>query len=352
MRSLPSIAIAALLIAAAANGPATADVRCGPTAATRVGVAPPPPLPETDQPPMPAYGYVWTPGSWYWNADVNDYYWSPGAWILPPAIGLFWTPGYWGWDDGGYLYHTGYWGSHVGFYGGVRYGFGYWGHGYDGGYWNGRTFYYNRAYNNVGGLHINALYNRRAPQDRGGSRISFNGGRGGIVATARDDERLAERDKHVGATSEQTRHAQSAAGDPGLRAGINHGHPLLAGGAVAAGHAAAARSVPTRSDANRADFRHSETAHAKPAHQAAGHVYSQHAVHPTPTYRREPMAQSHHFAPGYGHNAPARFAPGYREPPHMQSQPFRAAPQHGEAPHPGPAREGPPRGGEPGRPHH
>ena len=74
MRCLPPIAIAAALIAAAATPPVLADVRCGPNTATRVGVAPPPPLPQTDQPPMPAYGYVWTPGSWVWNPDINDYY--------------------------------------------------------------------------------------------------------------------------------------------------------------------------------------------------------------------------------------------------------------------------------------
>ena len=37
----------------------------------------------------------------------------------------------------------------VGFYGGVNYGFGYAGVGYQGGYWNNGAFFYNRSVNNV-----------------------------------------------------------------------------------------------------------------------------------------------------------------------------------------------------------
>ncbi|MEO6912255.1 MAG: YXWGXW repeat-containing protein, partial [Edaphobacter sp.] len=54
---------------------------------------------------------------------------------LCPGDGYLWTPGYWGWGSGAYLFHAGYWGPHVGFYGGVNYGFGYTGRGYEGGYW-------------------------------------------------------------------------------------------------------------------------------------------------------------------------------------------------------------------------
>ena len=51
-------------------------------------------------------------------------------------VGALWTPGYWGWGDGGYRWHAGYWGPHVGFYGGVNYGFGYFGVGFVGGCWD------------------------------------------------------------------------------------------------------------------------------------------------------------------------------------------------------------------------
>ena len=212
--------------------PLLADPRCGPTAAVRVGVAPPPPLPETSQPPMPAYGYAWTPGYWGWNTEVNDYYWTPGAWAAPPAIGLLWTPGFWGWSGGVYVFNAGYWGAHVGFYGGVRYGFGYWGHGYDGGYWRGRTFYYNRAYDNLGALRINAVYERRVAADRLVGRVSYNGGRGGVSATPNAEELAASREAHVAATAEQARHVQTASADPALRASVNRGQPEHGGSAA------------------------------------------------------------------------------------------------------------------------
>jgi len=92
----------------------------------------PPALPVYVQPPCPAVGYIWTPGYWAW--DDGDYYWVPGTWVLAPAPGLLWTPGYWGWGDGAYLWHAGYWGPHVGFYGGINYGYGYGGVGFEGGY--------------------------------------------------------------------------------------------------------------------------------------------------------------------------------------------------------------------------
>src|ERR1700682_3839752 len=53
-----------------------------------------------------------------------------------PGDGYIWTPGYWGWGSGAYLWHGGYWGEHVGFYGGINYGFVYGGFGYDGGRWD------------------------------------------------------------------------------------------------------------------------------------------------------------------------------------------------------------------------
>ena len=46
-------------------------------------------------------------------------------------------------------FHRGFWGPHIGFYGGINYGFGYTGVGYHGGYWRGNNFYYNRSVNRV-----------------------------------------------------------------------------------------------------------------------------------------------------------------------------------------------------------
>ena len=80
---------------------------------------------------------MWTPG--YWAYGDDGYYWVPGAWVPAPYEGALWTPPYWGWSSGLYVFHGGYWGPHVGYYGGVNYGFGYMGIGFVGGMWRGQT---------------------------------------------------------------------------------------------------------------------------------------------------------------------------------------------------------------------
>src|SRR5271156_4152023 len=44
----------------------------------------PPVLPIYLQPPIPAPGYIWTPG--YWAYGDAGYYWVPGTWVLPPQV--------------------------------------------------------------------------------------------------------------------------------------------------------------------------------------------------------------------------------------------------------------------------
>lgn len=94
----------------------------------------PPELPVYEQPVIPGPGYLWTPGYWAWSPENGGYYWVPGTWLLPPQVGVLWTPGYWGWGGNTFIWNPGYWGPHIGFYGGVNYGFGYTGSGYEGGY--------------------------------------------------------------------------------------------------------------------------------------------------------------------------------------------------------------------------
>jgi hypothetical protein len=94
------------------------------------------------QPPAPAEGYIWVPGYWAWDPDFADYYWVPGTWVLAPRVGYLWTPGYWAWNGAGFVFYEGYWGPVVGFYGGINYGFGYFGTGYVGGRWDHDRFYY------------------------------------------------------------------------------------------------------------------------------------------------------------------------------------------------------------------
>src|SRR5579862_5143389 len=120
----------------------------------------PPALPVYVQPPCPVDGYLWTPGYWAWGPA--GYYWVPGVWVAPPMVGLLWTPGYWGFLDGAYFWHAGYWGPHVGFYGGINYGFGYPGHGFYGGVWSGGAFRYNTAVVNVNRTVVHNTYADRS----------------------------------------------------------------------------------------------------------------------------------------------------------------------------------------------
>src|SRR6267154_6566893 len=146
---------------------------------------PPPPLPVYEQPICPEEGYIWTPGYWAWDGD--DYYWVPGTWVLAPEVGFFWTPPYWGWGGSAFLFHTGYWGPVVGFYGGINYGFGYFGHGFVGGRWEGGHFFYNSAVWHVDNRVVHNVYEERV-NVRENIRVSYNGGRGGIEARPSREE--------------------------------------------------------------------------------------------------------------------------------------------------------------------
>lgn len=144
-----------------------------------VGIAPPV-LPVYAQPLCPGPGYMWQPG--YWAYGPAGYYWVHGTWVVAPYVGALWTPGYWGWSGGLYVWHGGYWGHHIGFYGGVNYGFGYTGVGYAGGYWHNGVFAYNRAVNRVSGANFHT-YSRTVVSHES-SRVSYNGGKGGLTARA------------------------------------------------------------------------------------------------------------------------------------------------------------------------
>jgi len=185
----------------------------------------PPALPVYEQPVCPGDGYLWTPGYWAWDADAGDYYWVPGTWVLAPEVGFLWTPGYWGWGNGFYLWHAGYWGPHIGFYGGINYGFGYFGTGFVGGHWDHDHFYYNRAVFNVDG-HVHNVYEEKV-NIRNETRVSFNGGRGGIEARPTREEEAAEHDRHIGAVADQTRHEQTARSNPQMRYRANNGKPSI-----------------------------------------------------------------------------------------------------------------------------
>lgn len=184
---------------------------------------PPPELPDYQQPPCPGDNYIWTPGYWDYAAG-NGYYWVPGVWVLAPYEGALWTPGWWGFDRDRYAWHRGYWGRHVGYYGGVNYGYGYDGYGYQGGYWHGDRFAYNRVVNNVAPSREHEIYSYRF-NAANNTRVSYNGGSGGVQIRPRPAEVVAMHEQHNAPLAPQLQLAQEARSNRQNFANANHGRP-------------------------------------------------------------------------------------------------------------------------------
>jgi hypothetical protein len=334
-----------------------------------VGVAihiAPPALPVYAQPICPGPNYIWTPGYWAYD-DVDGYYWVPGTWVLAPEAGLLWTPGYWGWGDGAYVWHAGYWGPHVGFYGGINYGFGYTGVGYEGGYWDHGAFRYNTAVNHV---NVNIIHNTyEKPIARGGTanRVSFNGGRGGVNARPTAAEETAARDRHVEATSAQAQHREEASKDHGQFASVNHGRPAVAETAKPGefGHGTApernagnanrnagveankqaARNVPNNNHSVRANQPPVENSNRSAERSVPANGNARFNAKPesnprgnferpaeTPRANSEPRPERP-APPAPRESAPARAPQTHAEQPHAAAQPHAVAPHAAAQPH-------------------
>lgn len=226
----------------------------------------PPALPVYEQPLCPGDGYIWNPGYWAWDDVDQDYYWVPGTWVLPPDPDLLWTPPYWGWSDGAFVFYDGYWAPQVGFYGGIDYGFGYYGDGFDGGRWDHGHFYYNRAVNNINVTEIHNVYNTTVVNNAGRTnRVSYWGGNGGVDARPTPQQEAVARERHVPPAAAQVQQVQAARTNPEFRAATNHGKPPVAAtarptefkgnGAVAAREAGAPYRPPANRTANQPEFR-------------------------------------------------------------------------------------------------
>jgi hypothetical protein len=196
----------------------------------------PPPLLNDDQPPCAEDGYLWTPGYWSWG---RGYYWVHGAWVRPPRVGVLWTPGYWEYAGALYVFHPGYWGPHIGFYGGINYGFGYVGVGFASGRWEGNSFAYNRAVSNVDTNVIHHTYSEAVVDNVTLNKVSYNGGPGGTMTAATMQERAAAAEPHTPPTALQRQIAQN----PAIMARADQEHAAVA---VAAVHSAP-RVVAARS---------------------------------------------------------------------------------------------------------
>lgn len=193
---------------------------------------PPPPLPDYDQPPAPDPDYMWTPGYWAWGP--YGYYWVPGCWVAAPYVGALWTPGYWAFVGGAYRFHHGFWGLHIGYYGGIDYGYGYVGHGYYGGYWNGGHFFYNTAVNRVNVNVIRNVYvrnvvvNNTVVNNRIVNRVSYNGGRGGVAARPMPAEVAALHEQRIGPMQSQMQIQRDASQNRAQFFSQNRGRPQVA----------------------------------------------------------------------------------------------------------------------------
>jgi hypothetical protein len=236
------------------------------SAAVFVGVGvsvniPPPPLPVYVQPALPAPGYLWTPG--YWAYGDAGYYWVPGVWVRPPSVGVLWTPGYWGFIGGVYAWHGGYWGPHVGFYGGVNYGYGYGGIGFVGGEWRNGGFAYNRAVANFGSTHVTNVYNNTTIVNQNtivnNNHTSFNGA-GGINHQPTPQEAQFGNEQHIQPTANQLSHQTFASQDRAQLAAVNHGNP-------------ATPAVPNSDAYHQIAQQRERTQPITPADRAAGKAY-------------------------------------------------------------------------------
>jgi hypothetical protein len=208
--------------------------------------------------------------------------------VQPPQVGLLWTPGYWGFVGGVYRFNVGYWGPHVGYYGGVNYGFGYVGVGFAGGRWVGNSFAYNRAVVNVN-INIHNTYNEAVVNRVSVSRVSYHGGPGGTTVVATAQERQWGSERHFPPTTMQREHVQDAARRPELSARANGGHP-----AIAATPRAGAFNAPGAVGARGA---------SSPQHAGQVGRFGPNGVQRTPGQPGHP-AQTNNFAHPPGQGAP------------------------------------------------
>ena len=301
----------------------------------------PPALPVYTQPMAPADGYLWTPG--YWAYGDEGYFWVPGTWVMAPEVGFLWTPGYWGWGDNAYVWHGGYWGEHVGFYGGVNYGFGYGGVGYQGGYWNHGAFNYNRSVNNVNVTNIHNVYNKSVTNNTSFNHVSYNGGRGGVSARPTQAEEAVSRERHSQPTASQTQHVQAARSNHALLASVNHGRPAIAATAKPAefgGHgvvAAKQAGAPYKAAENHAAARPEQTKQL-PMPRTAPLGRKRRAIPQrcTPLRLGRPQRSSNHSAPRSQPAAHAQPAPRAQAAPRPEAR-VQSAPRSQPAVHAQPA---------------
>jgi len=314
-----------------------------------VGFAPPI-LPVYDQPPCPEDGWLWTPG--YWAYGDDGYYWVPGTWVPAPYEGALWTPGYWGWGSGLYIWHPGYWGPHVGYYGGVNYGFGYMGIGFVGGVWAGREFRYNTAVMHVNTTVIHNTYVDRTVVEHNtivnDRHVAYSGGPGGINHPPTADENRYSHEQHTAPTSYQTRQESSARANVSNYASHNGGHPAnVATDRPMAGPRNAGGGNPNSAHgpAGAGQTNHGGAPGANPGYSRGSNP----GVNPGSRPASNPGSNPGAYRPSGGNHPMPESRPAPESHAAPQSRPApesRPAPQpHAEQPHGGQPHGGEPHGG-------
>jgi hypothetical protein len=274
----------------------------------------PPAISVEEQPPPPQDNLVWTPGYWDWSEDVSDYYWVPGTWVAAPIVDYLWTPGYWFRQHGVFAWQAGYWGPHIGFYGGINYGHGYFGRGFSGGSWRDGRMMYNSAVTNVG-KSANA-YNQPVVNDASVTRVSYSGGGGGTRAKPNAAELAAATEYHIPPTAAQLQQRDTAHHDPAMRASLNNGHPSI--GVTSRPGESSSASMPPAQHAGTLSVMHS-TSPPQPAREVGNAV----------SYRAAPVAST----------SPAAHTQNQPRAPHVQAHVAEApteqqsAPQEVQQPH-------------------
>jgi hypothetical protein len=181
----------------------------------------------------------------------------------------------------------------VGFYGGINYGFGYFGNGFEGGRWQDNHFYYNTAVVHVNETIIHNTY-RTTIVETNRSRVAFNGGQGGLNYRATAEQERFASERHVDAVEAQRQHVEAARGNPALRASANQGKPPIAATARAGdfkGGTVAAREAGGEY-------------HAPPANAARGGQENRPANDTRKaTYNHASEVQQHQFTPPNTGNA-------------------------------------------------
>jgi len=139
-----------------------------------------------------------------------------------------WTPGYWAVGGAVYVFHAGYWGPHVGYYGGINYGHGYFGSGYAGGRWMNNRFEYNTAVSNVNVTNIHNTYHETVVNNVtvNNTRVSYAGAPG-TRAPAPSGTPVA-REQRIPPTQLQQQHHDTARVTPYQNAARNVGRPPVA----------------------------------------------------------------------------------------------------------------------------